>query len=79
MFQKIIRFSQADLKCLDDKEEINMIKNEPTLSGIFYDLDHQCKFSYGQNATVCKNYEVKNTFKNIMCYNIMLKNVLVSM
>lgn len=43
-----------------------MIKNEPPLSGIFYDLEHQCKFSYGQNATVCKSYEVKYTMKNFI-------------
>ncbi|RNA34037.1 A disintegrin and metallo ase with thrombospondin motifs 12, partial [Brachionus plicatilis] len=49
--------NQENVKCLDDKEEINIIPNEPPVAGIFYDMEHQCKFSYGENTTLCKNYE----------------------
>ena len=48
------------MTCLDDKEDFNLIKNEPSLPGVFYDFINQCRLSYGPNATHCKVRQVIN-------------------
>lgn len=46
------------MSCLNDVPDLNMINDEPSMPGIFYNHDDQCRFSYGQNVTGCTSHYV---------------------
>ena len=58
--------SGNNLTCLNNDREVNMINDElPALPGIFYDLNDQCRLSYGANSIACKSHKVRENLDQI--------------